>query len=200
MSVTALGKPSQALIGNLASKDRSLRPPWELTQMPGRVLGTGFQRAWQREMGPGNSKGNRASAPMVSGLDGWLQRIKGYYIQRRLVQDSSLFWASASSCAKPEHLLVTPWFPPGFESNLELMRVVSLVHLAPGSTGWFLSDPGAQAGCRSSPVHAQMLLPTRTLGILTDSSSSTSSWFVVVFLRNEIIKGCLQWTFSKVLM
>lgn len=199
MSVTALGKPSRALIGNLASKDRSLRPPWELTLMPGRVLGTGFQRAWQREMGPGNSKGNRASAPMASGLDSWLRRIKGYYMQARLVQDSSLFWASASSCAKPEHLLVTPRFPPGFKSNLELMRVVGLVHPAPGSTGWFLPDPGAQAGCRSSPVHAQMLLLTRTLGILTDSSS-TSSGFVVVFLHNEIIKACLQWTFPKVLM
>lgn len=83
-----------------------------------KVLGPGFQRAWQTEMGPGNPKGNRASAPKVNGLDSRLQRLQGCYIQRYwdLMQVSSLFWVSASSSAKPEHLLVIPWFPPGFKS------------------------------------------------------------------------------------
>lgn len=78
--LSALGNSSRALAGNLASKDRDLGPPKEFTLMPGRVLGTEFQRVWLTEMGSGNFQGNRAPVPLVSGLDSWLQGIKGCYI------------------------------------------------------------------------------------------------------------------------
>lgn len=70
-----LAKPSSALVGK-ADKGGGLEPPKEFMPMPGRIPGTGFQRARLTEMRPGNSRSNRASTPLVDGLDGWLQTIR----------------------------------------------------------------------------------------------------------------------------
>nr|KAF6505948.1 hypothetical protein HJG63_007825 [Rousettus aegyptiacus] len=63
---------SSTLVGKLASKDKGLGLPKKFMPMPGRVPGTGFQRACLTEMSPGNSRANRASAPLASGLNSWL--------------------------------------------------------------------------------------------------------------------------------
>lgn len=148
MSVTAWGKPSWALVGNLASKARSLEPPKEFTLMPEGSLGLGSRELGKQKWAlgiPGAAEHlSQWSMPWTAGCRESKALTYSFARNCDLVQGSSLFWASASSSAKPEHLLVTPGFPSRFQkSDLELMRVVSLVHPAPGSTGWFPPALGA---------------------------------------------------------
>lgn len=70
-----------------------------------------------------------------------------------------------------------------------------------GSWDWFLPALGAQAGCRSSSVHAQMLLLTRTLGTLTDCSPLFVVHSLLFVCDDEKqLRGVLQRTIFKVLM
>lgn len=112
--VTALGKPSRAPVGSTWGLARPL-PQGGSPPCQGRVPWD-----WAPDAGPG-IQGQQSTCPTGS-----MARTAGYRDSKAvlyssipncdLVQDSSLVWASASSSARSEHLLVAPWFPLGFKS------------------------------------------------------------------------------------
>lgn len=87
--------------------------------MPGRTCGTGLQRAGLTNE-PWELQGQQSIYP-ISQRPGQLAIRASKAVIESLpetatMRKTSLFWASAFSSAKSEHLLVAARFPPGFES------------------------------------------------------------------------------------